>query len=362
MNPLPRFLALALFTVLAALVVVLAAPLWQRLQPDAPHEHSGNQVISPAATGAAANSSVSPTSGVAPLRMLALTQRIALMLAIVSVVLVITLIGTLAFGARAGESRAPLVTARTEFRALARLAESSVAQGAELSRERDVRRRAEQDAELNQQLLTQSLEEKIRLGRDLHDGIIQSLYAVGLTIEAVRTLVKSDPAEADRRLEQTRAALNDTIREVRDYIGGLAPERLRRAGFAFALEKLVAELCAARGTQFDIKIEPEAASVLTPEQTAEALQIAREAVSNALRHGGASRLTLRLHAAGGTIHLLIQDDGVGFDAARIRPAGHGLSNMRARAARIGASIEVTSQPGQGARVTATLPLIQSAVV
>ncbi|MCX6943348.1 MAG: histidine kinase, partial [Opitutales bacterium] len=88
--------------------------------------------------------------------------------------------------------------ARADIGSLTRLAETSLAQTAALTRERDVRRLAEEDAQLQQALLHQSLEGKVRLGHDLHDGIIQSLYASGLTIESARALVRADPAEADR--------------------------------------------------------------------------------------------------------------------------------------------------------------------
>jgi two-component system, NarL family, sensor histidine kinase DevS len=257
---------------------------------------------------------------------------------------------------RTAETRAPFATARSEMGTLARLAESSLAQGAELNRERDVRRRAEEDARLKQQLLAQSLDERIRLGRDLHDGIIQSLYAVGLTLESLRSLVKSDPAAADVQLEQMRQSLNNTIREVRTYITGLAPENLRRASFSQALESLLAELRAGRDVRFDLHIDDDVGALLTADQTVEALQIAREAVSNALRHGGASTLTLRLHKGDHEVALLVQDNGRGFDPAAGRDGGHGLGNMRARAERIGATLRLTSQRGEGSRVVLTLPL------
>jgi len=239
---------------------------------------------------------------------------------------------------------------------LAKLAESSVAQGAELSRERDVRRRAEEDVQLKQHLLAQSLDEKIRLGRDLHDGIIQSLYAVGLTLESLRALMKADPAAAESRLEQTRAALNATIRDVRTYITGLAPDNLKRASFGQALQSLLAELRAGRVVQFDIKVDDEATALLTPEQTVEALQIAREAVSNALRHGGASVVTVRVHKGDREVGLLVQDNGTGFESGGGHEGGHGLFNMQARAESIGARLRLTSQPHEGTRVVLTLPV------
>jgi signal transduction histidine kinase len=246
--------------------------------------------------------------------------------------------------------------------ALTTLARSSVAQGEELNRERDVRRRAEEDAQLKQQLLTQSLDERIRLGRDLHDGIIQSLYAVGLTIESVRPLVTSDPQEAERRLESTRAGLNATIRDVRDYITGLAPENLRRGGFAHALGKLLEDLKAGGSAEFEVSVDGAAAARLTPDQSLQTLQIAREAVSNAIRHGRATRITLRLEQQGESVSLLVQDNGVGFDPELRRDGGHGLPNMEARARQLGATLHVTSAPAEGSRILASLPAARPATL
>lgn len=354
MNPLPRFLALALFVVLAALVSLLAIAAWRgaRMTPE-PESRT------PAMAHSASPPAAQPAAAAPVPRVLALSHRFALGLAIIALALVGTLMLSLA-AARPGrlDSRVPFSPARTELGTLARLAQTSVEQGVELDRERSVRRRAEEDAHLRQQLLTRSLEEKIRLGRDLHDGIIQSLYAVGLTVESVRALLRADPAEADRRLERTRAQINDAIRDVRSYITGLAPEHLRQTGFAHAMDTTLADLRAGRDVQFDIKIDDVAASQLSPAQTVEALQIAREAVSNALRHGGASMITVRVHEGDREVCLLVQDNGVGFDA-EVRRDGHGLGNMAARAERMGAQLRVSSRPGEGTRVVATMPILHS---
>jgi signal transduction histidine kinase len=261
--------------------------------------------------------------------------------------------------AESDDAAAAQRSTRTEVGALARLAETTVAQGAELTRERDVRRLAEEDARLKQQLLAEALDEKIRLGRDLHDGIIQSLYATGLNVETVRALVQANPADAERRLDQMRAGLNATIRDVRAYLVGLAPENLRRAGFAQALTTALTELAQGRDANLELAIDDEAAALLPPEHAIEALQIAREAVSNALRHGRARTITLRLARDERALTLLVEDNGAGFDSTRAA-AGHGLGNMRARAARLGATLAITSTPGQGTRVLATLPLPGSA--
>lgn len=252
-------------------------------------------------------------------------------------------------------------SSRAEMDSLTHLAKTSVAQGAELTQERDSRRLAEEDSLLKQQLLNQSLEGKIRLGHDLHDGIIQSLYASGLTIESARKLAATDPAEADRQLTQCLQNLNASIRDVRNYITGLAPETLRRAGFSQALESHVTELSAGRTVRFDLKFDDEAIARLTPEQSTEALQVAREAISNSLRHGGASFVTVRVHQSDREIGLLVADNGIGFDSARQEGPGHGLGNMQKRARRVGASVRIESQPGHGTRVILTLPLLHPSV-
>jgi signal transduction histidine kinase len=349
MNPLPRFVALALFVLLAAAVGLLALSTWRIARDQA----------RPADTAAPAARPEAPRLS----RAVVLSQRFAL--GLTAAALALTLVLILGQPLRAALPRGtdtPFARDSAELHTLARLAESSEAQGRELTRERDVRRRAEEDAQLKQQLLTQSLDEKIRLGRDLHDGIIQSLYAAGLTLETVRALVKSDPDEAELRLAQTRDNLNGAIRDVRAYIVGLAPENLRRTSFTHALGAQLKEIGRGHDARFDLQIDDEAAARLTPEQGIEVLQIAREAVSNALRHGRAARVTVRMHATDTEICLLVQDDGRGFDPAQTRDGGHGLGNMHARAQRLGADLRITGRPGAGVRVLATLPVSSPAAV
>jgi signal transduction histidine kinase len=244
----------------------------------------------------------------------------------------------------------------SEVKNLSRLAQTSAEQGTALILERDERRRAEADSQFKQTLLGHAREEKVQLGRDLHDGIIQSLYAAGLTLESARELVHRDPAEAERRLASTLAALNTVIRDVRDYIHGLAPERLQRASFGQALQVLTEELGAGRDTKFDIEIDDEASALLSDGQITDALQIAHEAISNGLRHGRATVITLRLRRGEHEACLLVQDNGAGFDPAVRANAGHGVNNMQARAQRLGAELRVSSRPGTGTRVVVNIPI------
>lgn len=341
MNLLPRVLALALLLVLAALAAMLAGPALR-----AP-------VMTTPSASVSANNGAPP-----PARQFSLyAQRIAFPLALTGVALGVALVASLAFrAARAADTAAPFSTTRSDVGALARLAESSNAQSEALARERSVRQRAEADALLHQQQLNRSLEDKIRLGRDLHDGIIQSLYAAGLTIESARAVAAADPAEADRRLARCLAGLNQSIRDVRAYIAGLAPANLRHAGFAQTLEAAAGELSAGRNVRVDLQIDEAATLLLTPEQNVETLQIAREAISNSLRHGAPSHIAVRLLPGENNLCLLVQDDGRGFDPTHHSGSGHGLANMQARAQDLGGSLKLESAPGKGTRLLLTLPL------
>jgi signal transduction histidine kinase len=255
--------------------------------------------------------------------------------------------------ARATDSRAAL---GKEFDSLTHLAKTNLQQGADLKRERSERLRADEDLHFQQILLNRSLEEKIQLGRELHDGIIQSLYATGLTFEAAKNQLALDPTEAARQLDTGLKALNATIRDVRSYISGLSPENLRQQSFADSVRSLTQTLSGGRSTEFDLKIDDSAAIRLTDAESTDLLQIIREAISNGLRHGDASKITVRLHESAGEIGLLIQDNGRGFDPAKLTARGQGLDNLQARAERIGATLRITSAIGEGTRTVVTLPI------
>ena len=115
-------------------------------------------------------------------------------------------------------------------------------------------------------------------------------------------------------------------------------------------------MLAGREVAFDLRIDEDATGLLTEAQSADLLQIGREAISNSLRHGRATAVTLRLHRSDHEVCLLVQDNGAGFDQTK-RSSGHGLGNMQARAAGLGASLQLESRPGKGARLLVTVPIL-----
>ncbi len=238
-----------------------------------------------------------------------------------------------------------------EFGRLARLVESSFAHRALLEREVEERRRVEEALWQSQEDLRNAAGLKTRLARDLHDGVIQAIYAAGLGLEGIRASLRSDPEGADRRLVAAQSSLNQTIREVRSFIHGLEPEETDRPDFAQALRSLVSTLQALHAAELRIHLDP-APPKLNGREEVHALQIVRECVSNALRHGGAKRIDITFGHRDGAARLEIRDDGRGFDPAIARTTGgSGLTNLAYRAAEIGAELEIVSSPGKGTGVS-----------
>lgn len=245
----------------------------------------------------------------------------------------------------------PLLQARTELTRVARLIVTSFEHREQLRREIAERRNAEE-------ALKRTMEERARLGRDLHDGLIQSIYAAGMGIAAARKRVGEDPAAAERQLAQVADVLNDTIREVREFITGLDSDPPGDRAFAHTVERLFATMNPDGAARADLELdEALAARFPTPLRT-ELLLLLREAVSNALRHGRARLVRIRLAASPDDPDLAlleISDDGAGFEPATAK-RGRGLDNLFARAANHGARATLESSPGHGTRLAFLFPL------
>ena len=200
------------------------------------------------------------------------------------------------------------------------------------------------------------IEERERIGKDLHDGIIQSLYAVGLSLEDVPDLMDEDPTEVVRRVERAIDNLHVAIGDIRNFIFGLRPDLLGGMPLMAGLAALADEF--RHNTMIDIELAGGGLDSEPPaEVTAHLLGIVNEALSNVARHAAASRAWVDASSgADGSVVVRVRDNGRGFDASIGAPLGHqGLANMRSRAAGIGASLEVVSDPGSGTTISITLP-------
>lgn len=201
------------------------------------------------------------------------------------------------------------------------------------------------------------LQERERFGMDLHDGIIQSIYAIGLALEDAQARITEDPDAAAARVHHVILELNDVIRDIRNYILELRPQRFQGRDLKRGVEELARDLRA--NTFLDVtvtadNIEPNA---LTPEQTVEILHVAQEALSNVRKHARASAVELDLIRDADAVVLMIEDNGIGL--AKGRPdgfGGNGLPNMKERARAAGG--ELVLEPGEhtGTRVVLRVPI------
>ena len=200
------------------------------------------------------------------------------------------------------------------------------------------------------------VDERERIGRDLHDGIIQSIYAITLSLDDVPELVHEAPDEVAQRVDAAIDGLHRATADIRTFIFGLRPILLSDADLVDGLRVAAEEV--RRNTGLAISFEATAAPQLPAETIIELLAIGREAMSNVARHAvGATSVRVRLTADETDLLLEVRDDGAGFDPGAARgPQHQGLRNMRSRAERLGGAFEVSSTIGAGSRIVVRVPL------
>jgi signal transduction histidine kinase len=212
------------------------------------------------------------------------------------------------------------------------------------------------------------VDERLRISRDLHDGIIQGIYAVSLSLEDVPDLMASAPEEAVARVDRAIDRLNVTIGEIRQFIVALGSDSIDVAvGEQLAGIAEEVGLLSASSLKVDLDIDPAAIArvdaELAPDAASQLIQIVREAVSNTLRHSDAKHVRIALHLDGDVVIAAVEDDGRGFEPDAPRAAGHlGLVNLHDRATAAGGSLEIHSEVGSGTRIIARLPLTAAEVL
>jgi signal transduction histidine kinase len=197
----------------------------------------------------------------------------------------------------------------------------------------------------------QVLEERERIGKELHDGVIQSLFAVGMHLQGLATATGDD--NISRNLESAVEDIDHAIRDLRNYIFGLRPGILADRQLDQALKEMATDFATRSGVVTVVEVDGEAASRLTS-RAADVVQIVREALSNVGRHGAAAtcRISVERNAAGVVIE--VDDDGQGFDVELTR-SGMGLQNLQERVGSLGGVFQIESTPGEGTTVRATFP-------
>jgi signal transduction histidine kinase len=244
------------------------------------------------------------------------------------------------------------------------------------------------DSRRGQELLFQRgqelavLQERQRLARELHDSVTQHIFSAMLIAQTLEAAYRRDPAEGQQRVEQLLGLCQSTLGEMRALLVELRPaeeeletperppqaavERLRRYGLPGALHLLAADF-ERDGLAVELAAQLDGATAGLPMgEAAEAIyRITQEALNNIVKHAHATvvKIDLAVGQEGSRqwAHLVVSDDGQGFDPLRgaaQKMGGFGLVSMRERAELLGGSLDVHSIPGQGTRVRAWLPLDQ----
>ncbi len=196
------------------------------------------------------------------------------------------------------------------------------------------------------------MDERERIAKELHDGIIQSLFAVGMGLQGAALMAGSPETEA--RIERAVGELDRVIRDLRNYIFGLRPGILADRQLDQALRELGEDIQKRSTLRVEVHVDGELAALVSS-RSHQIVQMTREALSNVARHAQAKQSVVRLARTGKTAVLTIDDDGVGFDA-RTDSAGNGLRNMRERATAMGGSLRVSSKAGKGTSLRFTFPI------
>ncbi|HEX7861260.1 MAG TPA: ATP-binding protein [Verrucomicrobiae bacterium] len=202
--------------------------------------------------------------------------------------------------------------------------------------------------------ISQLKDSRERLGRDLHDHIIQSIYAVGLGLEDCKQAL-ADPTKVEPRLKSALNGINDVIRELRSVISGLETNVIQPREFRTALKSLALMLGHENSSRLRLELDERAIDALTPPQATELVHIAREALSNAIRHGHAETTTVALHQQNDSLRFAVEDDGKGFNVQAADTKGYGLRNMAKRAENLGAKFTIQAQEGLGTRILLDIP-------
>jgi signal transduction histidine kinase len=200
------------------------------------------------------------------------------------------------------------------------------------------------------------LEERERIGMDLHDGIIQSIYGVGLSLESALHSFEEDPKDAKDRIQHSIESLNQAIRDLRAYILDLRPRQMGTEGLISGLNRLVTEFRAntlanvqISGTDHDIKDLPQSHSMVL-------FHICQEALANIAKHAKAKQVEISLWSTDERVLMEIHDNGRGFEMEKMNASiGHGVANMQTRARSIGGDVDISSVIGEGTTVLAWVP-------
>jgi signal transduction histidine kinase len=199
--------------------------------------------------------------------------------------------------------------------------------------------------------------ERERIGRELHDSTLQTIYAAGLLLRTLdKDLAKSEPPQPAPHLQQSIELLNQAVADIRGYIGALRPQSSSQS-LATGLTELAHAQHLRSLVDINLTLDLPEGRSLAPTQVGHLLTIANEALSNVARHAQASQVNLSANMVDNRLRLEIKDNGRGLPDDYV--VGYGLRNMQERARMLGGDMSLESQPGHGTIVIIEVPWSES---
>ncbi len=199
------------------------------------------------------------------------------------------------------------------------------------------------------------IEERSRLARELHDSVTQTLFSMTLTAEAARAQIERNPVRAATQIDRLKAAAHQSLGEMRELLLQLRPTPLQEFGLVRALRDHIATL---DSHSLEIEFAVEGDERLGQQHAAGLYRISQEAISNVLRHSGATNVGVTLNFQPTLVSLRVCDNGRGFDPATLERGGRqlGLTSMAERAAELGGEFQMDSRVGEGTTLTVAIKL------
>ncbi len=200
-------------------------------------------------------------------------------------------------------------------------------------------------------------EERNRMAREIHDTLAQGFTGILIQLQAARQVLNGSNSDAVRHLESAMALARVGLTEARRSVQGLRPQLLRDGNITTALEQLVRHLGSDSVVRINFLSNGDAQRLMSPDIESNLLRISQEAITNAMKHSGASQINVRLSGGPEAVQLAIEDNGHGFDPhVSTLSRGFGLISMQERADRIGGDLTILTKPGAGTKIHLLLPI------
>lgn len=208
----------------------------------------------------------------------------------------------------------------------------------------------------SEQRLSALLHDRSRIGRELHDSVLQALYAIRLSLAHTPELRTSASPALPRSRDQATDQLNKLIQAIRRLILNVESDNIDPFRLVSELQALAQTTEQVNALRIGVEVDPVAEEILTGEEARELITITREALANCVRHAHATHIVIALRRIGSRVRLSIRDNGSGFDVEDKQAKGIGFAQMEHRVRKIGGRLDIQSTVGRGTCITADVYL------